>query len=92
MKKRWITLGALVLATGIGTAGAYAASTDGNSSVDTGKDFFERMLPFAKQMHPGLTDQQIEGMYKSCRNSAGSGAGSSSMMSNSEWRGSMMNR
>jgi len=90
MKKRWIGLAALVLATGIGTAGAYAASADGNTGA--GKDFFERMLPFAKQMHPDLTDQQIERMYNSCRNGSGSSAGSRSMMNNAEWRGSMMNR
>lgn len=91
MKKIWIGLTALVLTVGIGTVGAYAATADSDSNSGTGKHFFERMLPHAKQMHPELTDQQLQEMYQSCHNGNGNGAGRS-MMNDSEWRGSMMNR
>lgn len=84
MKKFWIGLTAIVLVMGIGAAGAYAQTSDSNG-VDS---FFEKMLPFAKQMHPDLTDQQIKEMYDSCHK--GQGAGGRGMM-NSSWRGGMMN-
>ncbi|GAC43320.1 FAD/FMN-containing dehydrogenase [Paenibacillus popilliae ATCC 14706] len=86
MKKLWLGITALVLIMGIGAAGAYAASADNLSDGD--RSFFEQMLPFAKQMHPDLSDQQIEQMYNSCHNGNSTGRG---MMNNSQWRGSMMN-
>ncbi|MNC53294.1 hypothetical protein D3C75_1026900 [compost metagenome] len=64
---------ALVLIMGVGTAGAYAASVDNNNSTSSNQSFFERMLPFAKQMHPNLTDQQIKDMYNNCQSSSGAG-------------------
>ncbi|NSL51389.1 FAD/FMN-containing dehydrogenase [Calidifontibacillus erzurumensis] len=32
---------------------------------------FEEMLPFMKKMHPNLTDEQLENMYKSCHGEGG---------------------
>ncbi|RJG22451.1 FAD/FMN-containing dehydrogenase [Paenibacillus thiaminolyticus] len=86
MKKVWLGITTVVLVMGIGTAGVYAASADNNTGDD--RSFFEQMLPHAKQMHPELSDQQIEQMYNSCHNGNGTGRG---MMNNSQWRGSMMN-
>lgn len=86
MKKVWLGITTVVLVMGIGTAGAYAASADNNTGGD--RSFFEQMLPHAKQMHPELSDQQIEQMYNNCHNGNGTGRG---MMNNSQWRGSMMN-
>lgn len=60
-KKLWISLGAIVLTLGIGTA-VYAADT--NSS-------FQQMLPFMKQMHPKLSDQQLEKMHNACQQQSG---------------------
>lgn len=71
MKKLWLGLAALVLVMGMGTS-VYAASVDKEGS------FFEKMLPFAKQMHPDLTDTQIKDMIDNCH-------------SDSKNRGGMMN-
>ncbi|WP_223067985.1 FAD/FMN-containing dehydrogenase [Paenibacillus caui] len=75
MKKIWIGITASVLLMGIGTAGAYAASTGNNNgtSADNSKDFFEQMLPYGKQMHPNLTDEQIKKMHNICHDSNGTG-------------------
>ncbi len=86
MKKLWIGLSALVLVLGVGTAGAYAATAN-NDNNDSG--FFEKMLPFAKQMHPNLSEEQIKKMHDNC--STSSGTGMSGMMQNSQYGGSMMN-
>ncbi|MBG9791964.1 FAD/FMN-containing dehydrogenase [Paenibacillus dendritiformis] len=86
MKRVWLGISALVLVMGMGAAGAYASSADNNPGGN--RSGFEQMLPFAKRMHPDLSDQQIEQMYNSCHNGNGMGRG---MMSNSQWRGSMMN-
>lgn len=88
MKKVWLGITTVVLVMGIGTAGAYAASADNNNNTGGDRSFFEQMLPHAKQMHPELSDQQIEQMYNSCHNGNGRGQG---MMNNAQWRGSMMN-
>ncbi|CAH0117948.1 MULTISPECIES: FAD/FMN-containing dehydrogenase [unclassified Paenibacillus] len=85
MKKLGIGLGALLLVMGIGSVGAYAASiNNGNNS-----GFFENMLPFAKQIHPDLSNEQIEQMYNYCNNS--NGAGMSGIKRNSQFRAGMMN-
>ena len=85
MKKLWIGLMALVLVMGIGTAGAYAATN--NDYNDNG--FFEKMLPYAKQMHPNLSEEQIKQMYDNC--STSNGKGMSGMMRNSQYSRGMMN-
>lgn len=59
MKKAWIGILTLVLVMGIGTS-VYA------TSADEGDTLFERMLPFAKQMHPDWTDSQIKDMVDNC--------------------------
>ncbi|WP_410514198.1 FAD/FMN-containing dehydrogenase [Paenibacillus sp. BR2-3] len=82
MKKVWIGVIALVMVMGIGTS-VYAASPD------KGESFFERMLPFAKQMHPDLTDTQINDMLNNCQSNNGNGMGQ--MMNNSGNGGGMMN-
>ncbi|MNL80764.1 hypothetical protein D3C87_2076920 [compost metagenome] len=71
---------------GIGTAGAYAAAAN-NDNNDSG--FFEKMLPFAKQMHPNLSEEQIKQMHDNC--STSNGTGMSGMMQNSQYSRSMMN-
>lgn len=58
-KKLWIGLGAIVMTLGIGTA-VYAA--------DAGSETFQDMLPFMKQMHPKLSDQQLQNMHSACEN------------------------
>lgn len=83
MKKLGLGIAALVLVMGIGTS-VYAAA-----GADKGESFFEQMLPFAKQMHPDLTDAQIKDMADNCQKNNGTGMGS--MMNNSSNRGSMMN-
>ncbi|AZS15500.1 FAD/FMN-containing dehydrogenase [Paenibacillus lutimineralis] len=85
MKKFWIGFGVLLLVMGIGSAGAYAASANnGNNS-----GFFENMLPFAKQIHPDLSNEQIEQMYNNCNKS--NGVGMSGIKRNSQFRTGMMN-
>lgn len=87
MKKMWIGIATMALVMGIGTAGAYAAATDNDNGNNNSPNFFEQMLPHAKQMHPDLTDEQIKEMYNSCHN----GTGTQGMMNNTQLRGSMMN-
>ncbi|KGE18393.1 hypothetical protein [Paenibacillus wynnii] len=82
MKKLWLGIAALVLVMGIGTS-VYAAGADKDES------FFEKMLPFAKQMHPDLTDTQIKDMVNDCH--SGKNKGMSEMMNNSKNRSNMMN-
>ncbi|OKP92988.1 FAD/FMN-containing dehydrogenase [Paenibacillus sp. P32E] len=82
MKKIWLGIIALVLVMGIGTS-VYAASND------DGQSWFENMLPFAKQMHPDLTDSQVKDMVNHCR--SGQGTNTSGMMDRTSGRGGMMN-
>nr|WP_167521194.1 FAD/FMN-containing dehydrogenase [Paenibacillus timonensis] len=93
MKKLWIGIATMALVMGIGTAAAYAATTD-NGTDDSGNannpSTFEQMLPYAKQMHPNLSEEQIRGMYNSCHGSNG-GNTSTGMMNNTQWSNSMMN-
>jgi hypothetical protein len=93
MKKLWIGLMALVLVMGIGAAGVYAAAPDKDNNTNNSRGTFEEMLPYAKQMHPDLTEQEIKDMYNNCHanNGNGKGMGNRQMMNNSELHGSMMN-
>lgn len=86
-KKLWIGLTAAVFIMGIGTAGAYAATADNNKSSEN-QNFYERMLPLAKEMHPNLSDQEIKEMYNSCHK--GNGTGANGMMGTSQ-ASNMMN-
>ncbi|WP_019908846.1 hypothetical protein [Paenibacillus sp. HW567] len=81
-KKIWLGIAALVLVMGIGTS-VYAAG------ADNGQGWLEKMLPFAKQMHPGLSDDGIKEMVNNCRENQGTGMGG--MMGNSSGRSGMMN-
>jgi len=81
-KKVWLGVATLVLVMGIGTS-VYAASADKDES------FFEKMLPFAKQMHPDLSDTQIKDMVDNCQ--SGKGNGMTQMMNNSKGHSNMMN-
>ncbi|MDN4067608.1 FAD/FMN-containing dehydrogenase [Paenibacillus vini] len=91
MKKLWIGIATMALVMGIGAAGAYAATSD-NGTDDSGKannsSTFEQMLPYAKQMYPDLSEEQIRGMYNSCHGGNGSGTG---MMNSSQMGSNMMN-
>lgn len=64
MKIFWLGIIALVLVMGIGTS-VYAAGNE------DGQGWFENMLPYAKQMHPDLTDSQVKDMVNHCRSKQG---------------------
>lgn len=68
MKKILVVLGISAALMALGT-GVYAAADEHNG--------FQEMLSSMKQMHPDLTDQQLEDMYNDCHDNGG---GSSSMM------------
>lgn len=60
MKKKLISLGLVaVLVLGIGNA-VYASNGSENGWS------FEGMLPFMKEMHPDMDEQQMEQMYQNC--------------------------
>ena len=83
-KKMLITLTALVLVLGVGTA-AYAQG-EGNFN-------FGQMLPYMKQMHPDLTNEQLQDMYESCHGTGGSGASQNfEHMNPNQMNRSMMNQ
>lgn len=63
MRKIWIVLAAVALVLALGTA-VYAAT-----DKDTG---FKQMLPHMKQIHPDVSEQQLQEMYNNC-NSNGNG-------------------
>lgn len=83
MKKIWVGIAAVAMVMGIGTA-VHAAN--GNSDPGRNFNFFEQMLPYAKQMHPNFSDKQIEEMYNNCHG----GNGPQRMMNNTQMRGGMM--
>ncbi|MHA6534691.1 FAD/FMN-containing dehydrogenase [Paenibacillus sp. BAC0078] len=91
-KKIWLGITALVVVMSIGTS-VYAAGTD------NGQSWFEKMLPFARQMHPNLSDDGIKDMVNNCQSGHGTAtsgmmgksSGRSGMMGNTSGRGSMMN-
>ncbi|AJS58618.1 hypothetical protein [Paenibacillus sp. IHBB 10380] len=93
MKKLWIGLAGLILVMGIGTAGVYATAPEQDNNTNNSKGTYEEMLPYAKQMHPDLTEQEIEDMYTNCHanNGVGNGIGNRQMMNTSASRGGMMN-
>ncbi|MHA0858118.1 FAD/FMN-containing dehydrogenase [Paenibacillus sp. CMAA1364] len=66
MKKLWVGLAGLLLFMGTFTAGIYASKANNDVNGNDNESFYEQMLPYAKQMHPDATDQQIENMYNSC--------------------------
>lgn len=68
MKKVWIVLAAVAMVLALGTA-VYAATDE-----DPG---FQQMLPQMKQMHPDVSEQQLQEMYNNC---SSSGNGMSGMM------------
>ncbi|MDN4067596.1 FAD/FMN-containing dehydrogenase [Paenibacillus vini] len=92
MKKLWIGIATMALVMGIGTAGVYAATVE-NGTEDSGivnnQDTYEQMLPYAKQMHPDLSEDQIRGMYNSCH--GGNGSGVKGMMNNIKMGSNLMN-
>lgn len=81
MKKVWIVLAAVAMVFALGTA-VYAA-TDKDSG-------FNQMLPQMKQMHPDVSEQQLQEMYNNC---SSNGSGMSGMMNGggNGMMGNMMN-
>ncbi|MCR8996317.1 hypothetical protein [Brevibacillus laterosporus] len=63
MKKIIFSLASLVVVLGIAT-GVYAGTSQ--VTPDQKQKEFEQMRPLMKQMHPQLTDVQIQSMYESC--------------------------
>jgi len=55
-RKIWLGLFALILVLAIGTT-AFALENNGT---------FEQMQTYMKQVHPDLTDEQIQDMYQNC--------------------------
>ncbi|TLS50024.1 hypothetical protein FE782_22060 [Paenibacillus antri] len=78
MKKILVVLGITVAVSAVGT-GAFAAAAAG------GDNSFQEMFPLIKQMHPKLTEGQLQDMYNACH---GSEANGSNMMNGSS-RGMM---
>lgn len=63
MKKRLISLGLVVaFVLGIGNVVYANSETEGWG--------FEEMLPFMKQMHPEMNEQEMEQMYQNCHGSS----------------------
>jgi hypothetical protein len=108
MKKIMTGLMAFILVMGIGAVGVYAAAPEKDDNTNStsngtnnGRGTFEEMLPYAKEMHPDLTEQEIKDMYNNCHANNGrgnnngkgnaNGMGNRSMMNNYESRESMMN-
>jgi len=58
MKKVWVVFATVALVLTLGTA-AYAASNE-----DGG---FKQMLPTMKQVHPNVSEQQLQEMYSKCQ-------------------------
>lgn len=77
-KKVWITLAAVVMTLVIGTA-VYAAADESGS--------FQSMLPFMKQMHPDLSEQQLQEMHSACH---GDGSAAGGMMNHGAMHQMMM--
>lgn len=59
MKKWVVSIVTAVLVIGIGSVSVASAPSDGKFN-------FGDMLPFMKQMHPNLSDQQLEDMFNNC--------------------------
>ncbi|WP_232697377.1 hypothetical protein [Brevibacillus daliensis] len=78
MKTKLVTVvGAVVLTLGVGTA-AYAD--------EAGLSTFKEMLPFMKEMHPNLSDSELEQMYNSCHQRQGNENTQGMMKNNSMMR------
>ena len=76
MKKK-LVIGLLTGAIVLGGAGTFAyAQTDG----------FQEMKPFMEKIHPELSSDQLEQMYKACH-----GDGENGMMNGNEKTQNMMN-
>ncbi|GIP50549.1 hypothetical protein D3C76_145260 [compost metagenome] len=87
MKKLGLGIAAFVLVMGIGAAGVYAAGASNGAENDP-NGVWDWMLPYAKQMHPNLTDEQIQDRINNCHGQSGTGT---SRMMNPNLRGGMMN-
>ncbi|MBW4839152.1 MAG: FAD/FMN-containing dehydrogenase [Paenibacillaceae bacterium] len=86
MKKLGLGIAALVLVMGMGAAGVYAAGANNGAENDSNEGW-DWMLPYAKQMHPNLTDEQIKEQINNCHGQ--NGTGTSGMM-NPNFRGGRM--
>jgi len=79
-----IALGVIVLTLGIGTA-AYAAG-DGQGLWAS----FQDMLPHMREVHPDLSDRQLEDMYQNCHGNSGQNGQGMMRSSNTTRSGGMM--
>ncbi|WMT39577.1 hypothetical protein RE628_19520 [Paenibacillus sp. D2_2] len=85
MKAKFVIgLGVVVLTLGIGTA-AYAA---GNGQGVWSS--FQDMLPHMREVHPDLSDRQLEDMYQSCHGNQGQDGQGMMRSSNTLRSGGMM--
>ena len=79
MLKRKIVVGMLTAGLAFGAVGTVALAKELPSKESIQELFkdgipsFKEMLPFMKQMHPNLNDQQLENMYQSCHSKGGKG-------------------
>lgn len=81
--KKLLMGGAVTALLLIGSIGAVWAAEYVTPKVPDEKTFNE-MLPFMKEMHPGVSDETIKEMYNSCHSNGGmmGNGGSAGMMGN----------
>lgn len=84
MKKIIFGVLSAALILGAGTAVLAAGSDSENGLVN-----FESMLPFMKEMHPDLDNQELEEMYQACHGTAEEQNAQNQLDSDAE---NMMNR
>jgi len=79
MLKRKIVVGMITAGLAFGAIGTVALAKELPSKESIQELFkdgipsFNEMLPFMKEMHPNLSDQQLEDMYQSCHGKDGNG-------------------
>ncbi|WP_458411910.1 hypothetical protein ACNQFZ_13760 [Schinkia sp. CFF1] len=79
MLKRKIVVGMLTAGLAFGAIGTVALAKELPSKESIQELFkdgipsFNKMLPFMKEMHPNLSDDQLKDMYQSCHGKDGKG-------------------
>lgn len=75
MKKQLVVgIGALLLGVSLLSAGSVVFAEGDNA-----KTLWSQMLPHMKQVHPNLTDEQLQQLAKNCGSFTGSGNGAGMM-------------
>lgn len=82
MKKVWLGLMTAMLAVGVGASAFAAEENRGEGTFN-----FGQMLPFMQEMHPNLSNQELQEMYNSCHGT--NGAAPSANFQNMNMNGNM---